>query len=73
MNILSNAKDKIRDRLYADIRKRVYTYLDELNSNLPDSDSFKRAHETFSAFAPYDMKFLCDERDRLMEICGNAR
>lgn len=71
MNISSDPREDIRERIYADIRKRVYTYLGELNSNLPNSSSFETASETFRAFAPYDMKFLCDERERLMNLLGN--
>lgn len=65
---MSDPRDRIRQRIYADICERFNTYWTELNKNdATFSEQFKSASKRFFDFAPTDIKFLCEEVERLRE------
>lgn len=69
---MSDARERIRDKILADVRKRVDTYWAEVQMNDADcSDSAKRAREELHKWAARDLKFLLDEVGRLRELVGH--
>lgn len=61
---MTDAREKIKQKILADIRKRVDTYWSEIQMNDAGfSDTAKAAKEELHKWAARDLKFLLEEYD----------